>query len=117
MKQSKWPDFLFTIVVRFLCGIAFGCLAWFFSYRFILRAFSHNNIRGPLLWLVVCGLAGGIIASSPCLLYPTGRHRGIKEFEVEMVTRPNRIRRARRRPASPINAGRFEHEATEGTET
>ncbi len=59
MKQSKWPDFLFTIVVRFLCGIAFGCLAWFFSYRFILRAFSHNNTRGPLIWLVVCGLAGG----------------------------------------------------------
>jgi len=78
MKQSKWPDFLFTIVVRFLCGIAFGCLAWFFSYRFILRAFSHNNARGPLIWLVVCGLAGGIIAVFTVPHWQTPRYKGIR---------------------------------------
>jgi len=78
MKQSKWPDFLFTILVRFLCGIAFGCLAWFFSYRFILRAFSHNNTRGPLIWLVSCGLTGGIIAVFTVPHWQTPWYKGIR---------------------------------------
>ena len=63
MKQSKWPDFFFTITVRFICGIVLGGLAcFFFGWRGILRAFSHDNTQGPLIWLGLCGLAGGIVA-------------------------------------------------------
>src|ERR1035437_5491613 len=63
MRKSKWPDFLFTITVRFLFGIVLGGLACFlFSWRGILRAFSHDNTHGPLIWLGLCGLVGGIVA-------------------------------------------------------
>ena len=63
MKKSKWPDFLFTLAVRFVCGLVLGGLVCFpFGWRGILRAFSHDNTHWPLIWLGVCGLAGGIIA-------------------------------------------------------
>lgn len=64
MKQSKWPDFLFTITVRFVCGILLGGLACFlFSWRGILRAFSHDNTHWPLIWLGLCGVGGGVVAA------------------------------------------------------
>ena len=63
MKKSKWPDFLFTLAVRFVCGLVLGGLVCFpFGRRGILRAFSHDNTHWPLIWLGVCGLAGGIVA-------------------------------------------------------
>jgi drug/metabolite transporter (DMT)-like permease len=63
MKKSKWPGFLFTIAVRFLGGLLLGCLACaLIVSRARLRAFSHDNARRTLLWLALCGLAGGIIA-------------------------------------------------------
>jgi hypothetical protein len=63
MKQSRWPDFLFTIAVRFVCGVVFGGLACIlFSWKGILRAFSHNNISAPLIWLGLFALAGGMVA-------------------------------------------------------
>ena len=63
MKNSKWPDFLFTIALRFVCGGVIGGLACFlFSWRGILRAFSHNNLHWPLVWLGLCVLAGGLVA-------------------------------------------------------
>ena len=48
--------------MRFVCGIVLGGLSLLFSWRGILRAFSHDNTQAPLLWLGLCGLAGGIVA-------------------------------------------------------
>src|SRR6516164_2368383 len=62
MKKSKWPDFLFTIAVRFVCGTALGGLASLLGGRAILRAFSRDHTQGPFIWMGLCGLAGGIIA-------------------------------------------------------
>jgi len=63
MKKSKWPGFLFAISVRFVCGIVLGGLASFvFGWKGILRAFSHDDTGGPLIWLGLCGLTGGIVA-------------------------------------------------------
>src|SRR5262245_47674770 len=63
MKKSKWPDFLFTIAVRFICGMVLGGVACsFFTWKGILRAFSHNDTIGPLVWLGICGLIGGVVA-------------------------------------------------------
>ena len=63
MKKSKWPDFLFTLAVRFVCGLVLGGLVCFlFGWRGILRAFSHDNTHWPFIWPGVCGLAGGIVA-------------------------------------------------------
>ncbi len=63
MRTNKWPDFLFTITVRFICGAALGGLAGcLFSWRGILRVFSHDNPHGPLLWLGLCGFVGGIVS-------------------------------------------------------
>ncbi len=79
MKSNKWPDFIFTVVVRFICGIVLGSLACLLvSYRGILRAFSHNNIRGPVIWLVLCGLAGGIIAVFTVPHWQTPWYKGIR---------------------------------------
>jgi hypothetical protein len=63
MKKSKWPDFLCTVAVRFVCGVPLGGVACLLvSYRGILRAFSHDDVYGPLVWLGLCGLAGGLVA-------------------------------------------------------
>jgi hypothetical protein len=79
MKQSKWPDFLFTIAVRLIGGIVLGGLACFvLGYRGILRAFSHDNTREPLIWLVLCGLAGGIIAVFTVPHWQTPWYKGIR---------------------------------------
>ena len=64
MKKSKWPDFLFTIAVRFACGIVLGGLVcFFFTWRGILRAFSHDHIYGPFIWLGVSGFIGGVVTA------------------------------------------------------
>ena len=63
MKPNPWPDFLFTLAVRFVCGMVLGSLAcFFFSWRGILRAFSHNHTHIPFIWLGLCALAGSVIA-------------------------------------------------------
>src|SRR5438270_1758509 len=63
MKQNKWPDFLFTITVRLICGIVLGGLASFlFAWTGVLRTLSHNNTHRSLIWLGLWGLAGAIIA-------------------------------------------------------
>jgi hypothetical protein len=61
MNNSKWPDFLFTVFVRFVFGCVLGGLGCFLL-RFVLRAFSHEHIGGPLTWFGIFGLVGGIIA-------------------------------------------------------
>jgi hypothetical protein len=63
MKPNPWPDFLFALAVRFVCGIVLGGLACFIlSWRGILWAFSRNHTHAPLIWLGLCALAGGLIA-------------------------------------------------------
>jgi hypothetical protein len=63
MKPNPWPDFLFTLAVRFVCGLILGGLGCFiFSWRGILRAFSHNHTHIPFIWLGLCALAGGVVA-------------------------------------------------------
>ena len=80
MKKSKWPDFIFTVVVRFICGILLGCLAGLLvAYRGILRAFSHNNTWGPLVLLALAALAGGIIAVFTTPSWQTPWYKGIRD--------------------------------------
>ncbi len=79
MKKSKWPDFLFTITVRFVTGNVLGCLPFvIFGYRGILRAFSHNNTRVPLVLLAISGLVGGIIAVFTTPYWQTPWYKGIR---------------------------------------
>ncbi len=79
MKKRKWPDFIFTVAVRFMGGILLGCLACcLFSYRSILGAFSHDNTKGPLVWLAVCGLIGGVIAVFTTPHWQTPWYKGIR---------------------------------------
>jgi hypothetical protein len=64
MKPNPWPDFLFTLAVRFVCGVVVGSTVCFiFTWRLILRAFSHNHTHAPVIWLALCALAGGLIAA------------------------------------------------------
>ncbi|HLX73019.1 MAG TPA: hypothetical protein VKV04_25620 [Verrucomicrobiae bacterium] len=62
-KQNPWPDFLFALAVRFVCGVFMGGLACIvLTGRGMLWAFSRNHTHAPLLWLVLCAVAGGLIA-------------------------------------------------------
>ena len=77
--MTKWPDFLFTLAVRFVCGAVLGGLACvLFSYRGILRAFSHNNTRVPLIWLGFWALLGGIIAAVKTPYWQTPWYKGVR---------------------------------------
>lgn len=63
MKQNPWPDFLFTLAVRFICGVVLGVLACFlFTGKGMLWAFSPNHTHAPLVWLALCTLGGGLFA-------------------------------------------------------
>jgi len=63
MKNNKWPDFLFTLTVRFVCGSVLGAGAsLLIGWRGILRSFSHNHIQVGIIWLGLGALVGGIVA-------------------------------------------------------
>jgi H+/Cl- antiporter ClcA len=79
MKKSKWPDFLFTVAVRFICGMVLGCLGLFLiNWRGVLRAFSRNDMHSPLVLLVLCGLAGGIAGVFTVPHWQTPWYNGIR---------------------------------------
>jgi RsiW-degrading membrane proteinase PrsW (M82 family) len=80
MKKSKWADFLVTVAFRFIGGAILGCLVCLLvTYRFILRAFAHNHVHGPIIWLVVCGLAGGIIAAWTTPYWQRPWYKGVQD--------------------------------------
>jgi len=79
MENNKWPDFLFTVAVRLICGIVLGCLALlFFNWKGVLRAFSRDSTRWPLILLVLCSLAGGMIAVFTVAHWQTPWYKGIR---------------------------------------
>ncbi len=79
MNRSKWPDFIFTILVRFVCGVFLGGLGCaVLTYRGILRSFSPDPIRAPLIWLAICGLVGGLIAVFTTPYWQTPWYRGVR---------------------------------------
>lgn len=80
MKSNRWPDFLFTVAVRFICGAVLGVLGSVVAaYRRILRAFSHDNLAAPIFWLAVCGVAGGVIAVFTIPCWQTPWYKGIRD--------------------------------------
>jgi hypothetical protein len=80
MKQNKWPDFLLTVAVRFICGFVFGCLAFFVIFwRGILRSFSHDNSSAPLIVMILCGAVGSIIAVFTIPYWQTPWYKGIRD--------------------------------------
>ena len=86
MKQNKWPDFLFTITVRFVFGIVVGGLVgMLLGWRGILQAFAHDNTHVPLIWLGLCGLVGGIVAVFTVPRWQTPWYR--RDSEVLNLTR------------------------------
>ena len=63
MKKSKWPDFLFAVAVRLVCGVVFGALACLLlTWAGILRALTHNHNHAVIVWLGFLGFAGGLVA-------------------------------------------------------
>jgi hypothetical protein len=79
MKPSKWPDFLFTIAVRFICGIVLGSLACFlFFWKGILRSFSHDHTRLPFILMIFCGMIGGLISVFTVPRWQTPWYKGIR---------------------------------------
>ena len=77
--MSKWLDFLFTIVVRLICGVVLGSGAgMLLNYKGILRSFSKDNLKGPVIWLALCGLVGGVIAIFTVPRWQTPWYKGIR---------------------------------------
>lgn len=79
MGKSKWPDFLFTLAVRLVCGVILGCLLYIiFGYRGMLRAFAHNHIKAVEIWLCVFGFGGGLVAVFTTPKWQTPWYRSIR---------------------------------------
>ncbi len=77
MKQNKWPEFILTLAVRFVFGAIAGCAAYFFFFwKAVLRAFSHDEVRTPLVLMIVCGVIGGIIAACTVPYWQTPWYKG-----------------------------------------
>jgi len=77
--MSKWLDFLFTIVVRLICGVVLGSGAgMLLNYKGILWSFSKDNLKGPVIWLALCGLVGGVIAIFTVPRWQTPWYKGIR---------------------------------------
>ena len=63
MKTSKWPDYLFTVAVRFIFGGIFGGLAgMLLGWRGILGSEAHSSLKAIGFWLVGWFVLGSIIA-------------------------------------------------------
>ncbi|HXI83277.1 MAG TPA: hypothetical protein VNL17_04205 [Verrucomicrobiae bacterium] len=78
--MNKWPDFLFTVTIRFIGGVFIGCLACvLFTYRVILAGFSHDNVHGPILWLILCGVIGGLVTVFTIPHWQTPWYKGIQK--------------------------------------
>lgn len=81
MSAKKWPNFLFTVVVRFVCGGVLGGLAFFLlAYRAVLRAFSRNDTQGPLLLLAVACVIGGLVAVWTTPRWQTPWYKGVRKI-------------------------------------
>ncbi len=78
--MNKWPDFLFTIAVRFICGLVLGgivCVVLF--YRGILTSFAHNHIRSVAIWLGIWCIGGGLVAAFTVPKWQTPWYKGIRQ--------------------------------------
>lgn len=63
VKSSKWPDFLFTVAVRLVCGFILGGLACFLIFwSGILRVSAHGRHSSVAMAAVICGLVGALVA-------------------------------------------------------
>jgi hypothetical protein len=82
--MTKWPDFFFTLAVRFVCGVVLGAGACvIFTYRGILRAFSHDDTRAPLIVLCVSAFVGGVIAVFTTPHWQTPWYKGVRMRDEE----------------------------------
>ena len=80
MKQSKWPDFLLTVLVRAVCGFVLGSIVFLLIFwKGILRSLSHNNTHAPLIVMILCGAVGGIIAVFTIPYWQTPWYKGIRD--------------------------------------
>jgi hypothetical protein len=80
--KSNWPDFLFAIGVRFFCGGFLGALAGLLlGYRFVLRRFSHNDLRSVAWWLGAWALGGSLLAIFRIPYWQTPWYKGIRDTD------------------------------------
>ena len=64
MKKSKWPDFVLTIIFRFIGGAILGCgIGLFLVWRGLLRGFARHHVRSILILLALFGVIGGIVGA------------------------------------------------------
>lgn len=77
MKKSKWPDFIVTVIMRFIAGVILGAgVGLIGGYRGILKALSRDHMKVPGIWLGLCGLVGGIIAVCRTPYWQTPWYKG-----------------------------------------
>ena len=82
MKKNLWPAFLFTLAIRFVGGAALGCgVCVFCMWRGILRSFSRNNTRWPLVLMIVCGVIAGFYAVFTIPRWQTPWYEGLSNDE------------------------------------
>jgi hypothetical protein len=84
MKRNPWPDFFFTVVVRFIGGALMGGLACVvIGHRALLRSLAHDNMQTPILWLAAAGTVGGLAGAFTTPYWETPWYKGIRDRDDE----------------------------------
>ena len=84
MKQSKWPDYLFTAAVRFIFGGIFSALLGLLvGYRFILRSEAHERLWGVVFWFAAWALVGSIVAVCTIPKWQTPWYKSVRISDLD----------------------------------
>jgi hypothetical protein len=84
--RNKWPDFLFSLAVRFLCGAVIGAIASLLICAPLGRASARRPLllrifgdaahpKRPYYWIGAWSLAGGIMAALTIPRWQTPWHK------------------------------------------
>jgi hypothetical protein len=78
--KKRWPEFLFNVGVRALCGLIIGFLAGLLlNWEFNLHEASHDHTRRVLVWLLACTMGGALVAILSVPHWQRPWYKGIRD--------------------------------------
>lgn len=80
--KSKWPDFLFAVGVRLVCGVILGGgMGLYFGWRTILKWEAGERTSWIVWWLIAWAVGGGIVCACTVPHWKTPWYKGIPKVK------------------------------------